>query len=190
MLWKSRRALRVAIGLGLLLILLFGVKAFALTDIIEGADIQASSESVKAIVAAFDRAEKALQNKDLVKMMEFYSGDYRNRGLRKEGTSWIWEDIFVRYDHLSSRHLFSKIIVDSKKDTAQVTCTGALFGISVFKKEGRPFPAAIISEPVMVDSWFEAIHYMVLENGVWKVIGHDPAVGEQGTFGAGIHLLF
>ena len=179
-----------ALGLGFTLLLLFGAKAFALIDIIEGAEVQASSQTVKAIMAAFDQAEEALRSEGLAKMMEFYSDDYRNRGLRKEGTSWIWEDIFVRYDQLSSRHVFSKIIVGTEKGTAQVTCTGALFGSSVFEKKGEPAPASVTSEPTMIDSWFEAIHYLILEKEVWKIIGHDPAVGEQDTFGAGIHLLF
>jgi hypothetical protein len=187
---KKRRMLYSAMGMVFALNLLFGIKVLALTDVIKGADVQASPETVKAIMTAFDHAEEALQNKDLVKMMDFYSDAYRNRGLRKEGTSWIWEDIFVRYDQLSSRHVFSKILVDSKKGTAQVTCTGALFGISVLKKGDKPSPAAMTAEPVMIDSWFEAVHYLILEKGTWKIIGHDPAVGKEGTFGAGIHLLF
>jgi hypothetical protein len=187
---KSGTKFYRALGLGFTLLLFFGVKAFALTDIIEGADVQASSQSVKAIMASFGQAEEALRSENLAKMMEFYTDDYRNRGLRKEGTSWIWEDIFARYDELSSRHVFSKIIVDAEKGIAQVTCTGALFGSSVFDKERKPTPASVTSEPIMIDSWFEAIHYLILEKEVWKIIGHDPAIGEQDTFGAGIHLLF
>jgi hypothetical protein len=41
-----------------------------------------------------------------------------------------------------------------------------------------------------IDVWFEANHYLVLEEGVWKIIGHDPSGGAEDLFGASIHLLF
>ena len=182
-----------AAGLGLVLILLFGVRAPAATDMMEGADVQADTEAVKAILATFDRAEEALRTESLSGITAIYSKDYRHRGLRKEDTTRIWEDIFARYNQLSSRHAFSKIMVEKKmlgKTTARVTCTGALFGVSASKREGQPSPSALTAEPVHIDVWFEAIHYLVLEDGTWKIIGHDLAGGEEDPFGAAIHLLF
>jgi len=108
--------------------------------------------------------------------------------LRKQDTGQVWQDIFGRYDRLSSRHIFSKIVVDEKTNTAHVTCTGALFGVSRFGKGTGPVPMADRPE-VMIDSWFEAVHHMVKQNGAWKLVGHDPAQG-QDTFGSAIHLLF
>ena len=179
---------------GLVLILLFGVRAPAMTDIMKGADVQADPKEVKSILATFDQAEETLRTESLSGLMAIYSKSYRHRGLRKEDTSRIWEDIFARYDRLSSRHFFSKIVVEKKmsqKATAQVTCTGGLFGISALKKEGKPSPAAQTEEPVHhIDVWFEAVHHLVLEEGSWKIIGHDPAGGEEDPFGVAIHLLF
>lgn len=186
-----------AAGIGLILILLFGVRVPAATDMMEGADVQADPEAVKAILATFDRAEEALRTESLSGIAAIYSKNYRHRGLRKEDTTRIWEDIFARYNQLSSRHAFSKIIVEKKmlgKTTARVTCTGALFGVSALKREGQPSLSALSAsggaEPVHIDVWFEAIHYLVLEDGTWKIIGHDLAGREEDPFGASIHLLF
>jgi hypothetical protein len=179
-----------AVIIALALILFYGDGTSAATDILEGADVQADPATVKAIQATFDRAEEALRTENLSGIMTLYSKGYQNRGLRKEDTSRIWEDLFVRYDRLSSRHVFSKIVVDKKSGTAQVTCTGALFGTSVLKREGKPSPTASLAESVQIDSWFEAVHYLVLEDGAWRIIGHDPARGEQDAFGSAIHLLF
>ena len=176
--------------MGLVLILLCSDWTSAMTDIMEGAEVQADPEAVKAIVATFDRAEEALRTESLSGIMFIYSKAYRNRGLRKEDTSRIWEDLFARYNQLSSWHLFSKIVVDREKATARVICTGGLFGVSVLEKEGKPSPTALSAEPMHIDVWFEAIHYLVLEDGAWRIIGHDPAGGEKEPFGASIHLLF
>jgi hypothetical protein len=170
-------------ALGLFLVFLCGRAVPAMTDIMKGAEVRADPKTVEAILATFDRAEEALQKKSLSGMMAIYSKNYRNRGLGREDTSRIWKDIFSRYDRLSSRHLFSKVIVDREKKTARVTCTGALFGAPVIRREGA-------AKPVQVDFWFEAVHYLVLEDGSWKIIGHDPAAGGESVFESAIHLLF
>jgi len=170
-------------ALVLILTLVGGGPAPAMTDIMKGAEVRADPETMKAILSIFDRAEEALRTKSLSGIMAVYSKAYQNRGLRKEDTSRIWEDIFARYERLSSRHVFSSMIVDREKGTARVTCTGALFGVSVLKREGN-------TEPVQIDFWFEAVHHLVLEDGVWKIIGHDPVEGGEHPFGSAIHLLF
>jgi hypothetical protein len=177
-------------GIGIFLLLLWSGWTAAVTDITEGADVQADPETVKAIVASFDRAEEALRTENLAGVMAIYSKAYRHRGLRKEDTSRIWEDIFVRYDRLSSRHFFSKIVVDSKKGTALVICTGTLYGLPVPKKEEKPAPGGLPQEPIHIDIWFDANHYLILENGTWRIIGHDPTGREEDSLGASIHLLF
>lgn len=153
--------------------------------------MQADPETVKAILATFNRAEEALRTESLSRIMAVYSKDYQNRGLRKEDTSRIWDDIFSRYDQLSSRHVFSRIVVDQGKNTAQVTCTGAIFGVSILRRDRiMPSPAALTAEPVQIDIWFDAVHYLVLEGDEWKIIGHDPGADKYDSFGSGIHLLF
>jgi hypothetical protein len=181
-----------ATAMGLLMILIGSSGALAVTDITQDAEVKADPDTVKAIRATFDRAEEALRTKNLSGIMAIYSKAYRNRGLRKEDTARIWQDIFARYDQLSSRHVFSKIVIEKKElrpATARVTCTGALYGVSVLRK-GTPSPTASGEKPIHIDVWFEATHYLVLEDGTWKIIGHDPSAGESDPFAAAIHLLF
>ena len=185
------RKLYICVGFLFLLVLSCNSSSLAVTDILEGAEVKADPETMKAILATFNRAEEVLRTESLSGIMAVYSKDYRNRGLRKEDTSRIWEDIFARYDHLSSRHVFSRIVVDQEKKTAQVTCTGALFGVSILRRDKKaPSPASLAAEPVQIDIWFDAIHYLVFEEGAWKIIGHDPGGDKYDSFGSGIHLLF
>ncbi len=185
-----RRTVRTVLILCVPLILFPGVRADAVTHILKGANVEASPEAVQAIVEAFDQAEEALHTEKLEAIMVFYSEDYRNWGLRKIDTAQIWKDIFERYDQLTSRHVFSQIVVNTEKSIAQVTCTGALFGAPLLGRKGRPFPTGLTEQQMMIDSWFEAVHYLVREDQSWKIIGHDPAGGEKGPLGASIHLLF
>lgn len=177
------RRLNQLIGIGVATLFLTIGSASALTEISKRAEVRADQETVGAIVDTFNQAEQALERERLSAIMTLYSDGYQNRGLRKEETSRIWEDIFNRYDRLSSRHFFSRVIVDPSGKTATVTCTGALFGTPAFRKGAG-------SEPVQIDSWFEANHYLVLEEGEWRIVGHDPAEKERDLFGSAIHLLF
>jgi hypothetical protein len=166
-------------------------RAFAVTDITPDAEVKANPETVKAVRAAFDRAEEALRTKSLSGIMAIYSKDYQNRGLRKVDTVHIWEDIFARYDQLSSRHVFSKIVVEQKngQPAAQVICTGVLYGVSILKSR-KPAPTASIEKPLLLDAWFESTHHLIFEDGVWKINGHDPSAVEEHPFAAALHLLF
>ncbi|MDC4226676.1 MAG: nuclear transport factor 2 family protein [Candidatus Manganitrophus sp.] len=171
------------IGMGLILLFLIVGSASALVEISKKAEIRADQDEIDAILYTFDQAEEALQAKNLSVIMTIYSDGYQNRGLRKGDTSRIWQDLFNRYDRLSSHHHFSRIVVDPDGTKAKVTCTGALLGVSVFKKGDR-------AEPVQIDTWFEANHYLVLEEGAWRIVGHDPSEKERDLFGSAIHLLF
>src|SRR5579863_3576405 len=154
-------------ALALLLILANARPLPAMTEIINDAEVEADPEAIKAVLATFENAEEALRTRSLSAMMAIYSKAYQNRGLRKDDTSLIWQDIFARYKRLSSRHLFSRVIVDRGKKTARVTCTGGLFGVPALQREGK-------NESVQIDVWFEAVHHLVFEDGSWKIIGHDP----------------
>lgn len=170
--------------IGILLTALSAGPTLAATDILPNAKVQADPESVKSILATFNRAEEALRSKNLPGIMSIYSKSYQNLGLRKEETARIWGDLFARYDYIFSRHLFSKIIVDRDKKTAHVTCTGSLhFRPSAVKPGERP-------EAVRIDLWFEAVHHLVWEEGTWKIFGHNPGETEDNRFGSAIHLLF
>lgn len=160
----------------------FSAVCFSATDIVSNAEITGDQKTVNEILLVFQDAEKNLEKKQLSGIMGLYAKAYKNRGITKETLEPIWQDIFSRYNQLSSRHLFSKITVNADKGTAAVVCTGGLFGRSVLKQGAQ-------QTPVNIDFWFEATHYLVMEKGGWKIIGHDPAAGGDG-FGSAIHLLF
>ena len=175
--------LHQSVGIGIITLCLTIGSASALTEISKKGEIRADQATVESIVDMFNQAERALEGKRLPGVMAIYSDQYLNRGLQKAATSLIWQDIFNRYDRLSSRHFFSRIAVDPTGKTATVTCTGSLFGTPTFRKGAG-------SEPVQIDTWFQANHYLVLEEGEWRIIGHDPSEKEQDFFGSAIHLLF
>jgi len=182
----------LAIGLLLAIILTNNRQTLAVTEITQDAEIQGDPKTIKAIRSVFDQAEEALGAKNLSGMMAVYSKNYQNSGLRKVDTALIWKDIFSRYEQLSSRHAFSKILVEQGEHgqpTAKVICTGVLFGVPILKKE-KPPAAAPVDKPRLLDAWVQTTHYMVYENGKWKIIGHDPSADEDHPFAAALHLLF
>lgn len=41
-----------------------------------------------------------------------------------------------------------------------------------------------------MDSWFEEVHYLVKEDGVWRIIGNAGGTAETPRFGHAPHPLF
>lgn len=173
-----------------LIFLLVAGSAFALTDIMKGAMVKADPPTVSALRASFDLVEEALRAENINGVVAIYAKDYRHQGLGKKATIRIWKNIFEKYDRLSSRHLFTKIVVDDETGVARLTCTGALMGALARENKDESKPEDLKSKPVRIDAWFEATHYMILENGAWRFTGHDPDGGKEAYLGEGIHLLF
>lgn len=154
----------------------------AKVEVQSGAKVMADETTVKEILATFDRAEQAIQARDLDGLMGVYSKRYNYHKLRKSDARRIWEEIFEYYHQLHSTHLFSEInkVVQMNGDvTAQVRCTGALWGL-----------ANETGQKATVDSWFEEIHYLVKEDGAWRIIGNAGSAPETPRFGHAPHPLF
>jgi ketosteroid isomerase-like protein len=131
------------------------------TDIGPRAVIRADDKTVAEILAVFHRAEEALHARDIDVLMEVYARDYKYLDLTKDDVRKIWENLFAKYSQLSSTHVFSQIVAEGRKPpTAEITCTGRLWGTS--KESG---------ERVIIDSWFFVVHHLVSENGAWRVRG-------------------
>jgi hypothetical protein len=115
------------------------------------------------ILAAFGRAEKAVQTRDLDGLMNFYAKAYNYHGLKPADVQRIWGEVFVHYRDLSSTHLFSgvKVIRSGSQLRAEITCTGGLYGTAV---EG--------GQQITLDSWFHEVHYLVHEDGAWRFLGN------------------
>ncbi|OGW65892.1 MAG: hypothetical protein A3H49_07570 [Nitrospirae bacterium RIFCSPLOWO2_02_FULL_62_14] len=162
--------------------LAFSPSARAGTQILPGAAIQADQATLLEITSTFDRAEEAIRSHDLEALMSLYSQHYRYHGIGKAGIRKIWADLFSRYDHITNLHTFSSIKVTGSKTnpSIHITCTGALHGTAKDTKQ-----------PVPIDSWHEEVHYLVKEQGVWRILGN--AGGEAPAllpFGAAPHPLF
>jgi ketosteroid isomerase-like protein len=114
--------------------------------------------------------------------MTLYSEDYLYHGLKKADIRKVWSQLFEHYKELESFHTFSVIrtVGSGSKLTAEITCTGVVWGTSKDTKLRAP-----------VDSWYEEVHYLRKENGRWRIVGN--AGGESQPllqFGVAPHPLF
>jgi hypothetical protein len=134
------------------------------------APTQADDQQVREILVAFDRAEEALQARDLETLMQLYAEDYDHHGITKEGVRQIWWGLLARYRRITSFHIFSgiKVTTVGTQRTAEVICTGRLESIS---------EAAEAS--VAIDSWFYEVHHLIYTDGAWRIRGHR---GEAPTY--------
>lgn len=149
--------------------------ALAGTKMSKQTEIQANEKDVSAILAAFDKAEKALKAENLDDLMTLYSKNYDYRGLKKNNLRDLWKDLFDKYRRLSTHHIFSKIVVtaDGTAPTARITCTGGVWAT-----------AESTGERIIIDSWFEEVHRLVYEDGAWRILGHggeDQQAAQEGT---------
>jgi hypothetical protein len=133
------------------------------TYIAPSATVQADQTTVKEIMSAFKEAEEALRLGELDRIMNLYSEGYQHRGFNKESLRRVWRDVLHDYRDLTTMHVFSQISAERQTTppTAEVTCSGSFWAVS--KQSG---------EPVNIDSWFMEVHYLVYENGRWRIRGH------------------
>src|SRR5262249_16903210 len=136
----------MAVGTTLWLLALSGPSpVFAKTKLSPDAEIHGDQKKVQEIIATFEKAEAALEARNLETLMALYSKDYGYHGLTKEDIRKIWKDLFAQSHRIASEHRFSKIVVaDGKNPKAEVTCTGSFWSTS--DESGKR---------VNIDSWYE-----------------------------------
>ena len=81
-------------------------------------------------------------------------------------------------------HILTRFVVEENRTppTAQVTCSGSLWAIS--NQTG---------ERVNIDSWFGEVHYMIYEDGAWRIRGQawePPLVEKESRFARPPHPFF
>lgn len=144
------------------------------------ADVKADDATVSGILASFNRAETALHAGNLDELMDLYSQEYQYHGLAKSDLRAIWEDLLAQHRDFRSNHILSRIAaVPSSRPSAELTCTGSLWAVS--KETGQQ---------VNIDSWYGEVHYMVNENGTWRVRGHRGEGLKTRGFGTAPHPFF
>ncbi|MBI3356394.1 MAG: hypothetical protein HY038_06440 [Nitrospirae bacterium] len=146
-----------------------------------GAVIETDEGTVLAAIAAFEKAEQAVKAHDLETVMALYSPQYNYHGLKKDDIRKVWKDLFDEYKEIASTHLFSKItkVGSGSNVVLEITCTGHLWAVS--KTSGLYVP---------IDSWHEEVHYLVFEDGGWRIRGNVGESPRVLPFGTAPHPLF
>jgi hypothetical protein len=146
-----------------------------------GSVIEVDEATVKSVVAIFERAEQAAKAHDLDTVMAAYSQQYNYHGLKKDDIRKVWKDLFDEYQEIASTHLLSKFtkVGSGSQTVLEVTCTGHLWARS--KTSGLYVP---------IDSWHEEVHYLVMEEGEWRIRGNLGDSPRTLPFGTSPHPLF
>ncbi len=146
-----------------------------------GSVIEVDEATVKSVVAIFERAEQAAKAHDLDTVMAAYSQQYNYHGLKKDDIRKVWKDLFDEYQEIASTHLLSKFtkVGSGSQTVLEVTCTGHLWARS--KTSGLYVP---------IDSWHEEVHYLVMEEGEWRIRGNLGDAPRTLPFGTSPHPLF
>ena len=133
---------------------------------------------VRELLASFERAEAGVQKEDLKALMKFYSPAYNYHGLKQADVQRVWEEVFTHYKGVNSTHLLSTITIirTGSQVRAEVTCTGGLYGIE--ERTGNA---------ITLDSWFQEVHYLVKEDGVWRFVGNAGDAPTVAPFSSAPH---
>lgn len=154
-------------------------KTHVTSSMIQDVDQQTLTE----LLSTFEQAEQAMQAHDLDGIMALYSDDYLYHGLKKPDIRKIWGQLFEQYKELESFHTFSVIRTiggSGGKLTAEITCTGVIWGTSKVTTLRAP-----------IDSWYEEIHYLKKEQGRWRITGNIGGESQPALqFGIAPHPLF
>ena len=149
------------------------------THLLPGTQAEADDKTVKEILAVFERADQAVKSRDIEGVMAVYSKQYNYHGLKKSDIRKVWMDLFDNYREIESTHLFSRIVSVGPGGSVEITCSGGVRGIS---KTGNL--------RVPIDSWYGEVHYMVREDGTWKIRGNLGDTQTVLPFGTAPHPLF
>lgn len=156
--------------------------AEAKTQLMPGGIQEVDSATLKELLLTFEQAEQAMEARDLEGIMALYSDDYLYHGLKKDDVRKIWQQLFEHDKELESFHTFSVVRTAGSggKLVAEMTCSGVVWGTSKDTTLRSP-----------IDSWYEEIHYLVKENGRWRIAGN---IGGESIpvmqFGVAPHPLF
>jgi hypothetical protein len=161
--------------------LVTGTTGEAATSIQQSAVVEVDQPTVNQILDVFHKAEAAIAVGNLDGVMALYATQYNYHGLKQADIRKIWSNLFEEYRDISEVHFFSKIVKVGSGSNAiiEVTCTGSLSGFS--KTSGLRIP---------IDSWYEEVHFLVLEGGTWRIRGNAGEMPRVLPFGTAPHPLF
>ncbi len=172
---------RRALVFGLFLAMLISLQATAEVRLLQESAAGLDQGMSDAILSVFRRADEAIKTRDVEGVMVLYSDQYNYHGLTKYDMRKLWYDLVEEFQDLSNVLHLSRLAQSGSgsQTIVEVTCTGSLSGLS--QTGGLRVP---------IDSWYEEVHYLTLENGQWRIRGN---VGDQPRlmpFGTAPHPLF
>lgn len=132
------------------------------------------------ILAFFDAAEDAIEQKDLKALMATYSENYQNGDKDKKAIEEMWKRIFARFETFVSVHNEKLVNVSADKHMVVIRCTGLLLAKPDPKKDGL----------VTLDNWSAQDHVLVKEDGKWKLLGNTGDERKRLWFDKPMHPLF
>lgn len=150
----------------------------AAVEVAPGTAAEKDRTVMKELVMAFDQAEAAVRKGEVEALMPFYAKAYNYHGLKRADVRRVWEEVFLHYRGLSSRHVFTQFKLEQAGGTkkAFVTCTGGLYGMD--KDTGKP---------VTIDSWVSEVHHLIYEQGAWRFLGNAGTAPESAPAGSAPH---
>ena len=158
-----------------------GTTGQAATSISQKGFVQVDQTTVNQILDVFHQGETAIAAENLDGVMALYATQYNYHGLKQADIRKIWSELLREYRDIANTHFFSQIVKVGSGSNAiiEVTCTGNLSGLS--KTSGLRVP---------IDSWYEEVHYLTLEGGVWRIRGNAGNRPRVLPFGTAPHPLF
>ena len=166
---------------GLLLVLLTTREGTATIELAAGTQVDLDNATLQAVLDTFRWADEAVQTKNGDDIMALYSEEYDYHGLKKADIRKVWIDLFDEFRDISNVHHLTKFtkVGSGSKAIVEVTCTGSLSGIS--KTSGLSVP---------IDSWSDEVHYLLFEDGRWRIRGNVGESPRMMPFGTAPHPLF
>jgi hypothetical protein len=163
------------------LILATGTTGQASTSISQGSVVEVDQATVSEILDVFHKADAAIAAENLDGVMALYATQYNYHGLRQADIRKIWSELLREYRDITNTHFFSQIVKVGSGSNAiiEITCTGKLSGIS--KTTDLRVP---------IDSWYEEMHFLTREGGVWRIRGNAGDQPRVLPFGKAPHPLF
>ncbi|HSL04985.1 MAG TPA: hypothetical protein VK901_15765 [Nitrospiraceae bacterium] len=152
----------------------------ATTSIQKSAVVEVDQATVNQILDVFHKADAAIEAGNVDGIMALYATQYNYHGLKQTDVRKIWFDLLEEYHDLSEVHFFLKIVTVGSGSNAiiEVACSGNLSGRS--KTSGLRVP---------IDSWYEEVHYLKHEGGVWRIQGNAGETPLVLPFGTAPHPL-
>jgi len=132
------------------------------SSIPQSADLRGDPKTIEEILGAFHRFENALQWRDLEGVMALSAESYQDRSFTKANLREEWRHALAEYHGFSAIHLVTRVEVqpDSVQSVAFVTCSGIISAVS-----------NTTGARVTLDSWIGEVHYLIHEQGNWRIQG-------------------